>query len=132
MTIDWHDILPDDIFAEFSLKTEFEKDFKDLYKRWQTLDKDFNNFVDTQLKLHHKKEPDNQATNELTYVDPSTCSVYKTKRFTCRALAGTGGKSGIRVIHAYYPERDRVEFVEIYYKGDKKNEDRARIKNYYG
>jgi len=31
------------------------------------------------------------------------------------------------VIYAYFEEADRIELIEIYYKGDKENEDRERI-----
>jgi hypothetical protein len=36
------------------------------------------------------------------------------------------------VIYAYFEEKDRIELVEIYYKGDKENEDRERIIRRYG
>jgi len=35
------------------------------------------------------------------------------------------------VIYAYFEEEDRIELIEIYYKGDKENEDRDRISRYY-
>jgi hypothetical protein len=40
--------------------------------------------------------------------------------------------SGIRVIYAYQEEENKVEFIEIYYKGNKKNEDGERILKYFG
>ena len=36
-------------------------------------------------------------------------------------------QSGIRVIYAYHEEEDRIEFIEIYYKGDKASEDREML-----
>ena len=42
---------------------------------------------------------------------------------------GKGVRSGIRVIYAYFEERDKIELLEIYYKGDKETEDRERILN---
>ena len=53
--------------------------------------------------------------------------IYKAKKFACRSLKGTGVQSGIRVIYAYFDETDEIQLIEIYYKGDKKNEDRKRI-----
>ncbi len=53
------------------------------------------------------------------------------KKFTCKSLRGTGVKSGIRIIYAYYEEEDIIEFIEIFYKSDKENEDRDRIFRYY-
>jgi hypothetical protein len=47
-------------------------------------------------------------------------------------VRGKGAQSGIRVIYAYYEEEDKIELVEIYFKGDKENEDRQRILKYYG
>jgi hypothetical protein len=40
-------------------------------------------------------------------------------------------QSGIRVIYAYNEEEDRVEFIELYYKGDKESENRGRIMKYF-
>jgi hypothetical protein len=39
--------------------------------------------------------------------------------------------SGIRIIYAYYEKEDVIEFIEIYFKGDKANEDKKRIIKYY-
>lgn len=50
----------------------------------------------------------------------------------CKSLKGKGVQSGIRVIYAYREEEDRVEFMELYYKGDKESEDRERILKHYG
>jgi len=36
------------------------------------------------------------------------------------------------VIYAYFEKQDKIELVEIYFKGDKENEDRLRILKYYG
>jgi len=40
--------------------------------------------------------------------------------------------SGIRITYAYFKEMDKIELIEIYYKGDKEKEDKARILKYYG
>jgi len=38
--------------------------------------------------------------------------------------------SSLRIIYAYFEEDQQIEFIELYFKGDKENEDRNRIKNY--
>jgi len=58
--------------------------------------------------------------------------IYKARKFPCRALKGKGAASGLRIIYAYYENEDVIEFVEIYYKGEKENENRERILRYYG
>jgi len=53
--------------------------------------------------------------------------VQMARKFACRALKGKGAHSGIRVIYAGFEEKNRIELIEIFYKGDKENEDRERI-----
>lgn len=48
----------------------------------------------------------------------------------CKALKGRGVQSGIRIIYAFSHGTKMVEFIEIYFKGDKKNEDKQRIDEY--
>lgn len=38
--------------------------------------------------------------------------------------------SGIRIIYAFHIAPAKVEFIEIYFKGENENEDRQRIKDY--
>jgi len=57
--------------------------------------------------------------------------IYKVKEFACLSLKGKGSQSGIRIIYAYFEKKDRIELIEIYYKGDKENENRERILRYY-
>ena len=40
--------------------------------------------------------------------------------------------SGIRLIYAYFEDKDVIEFIEIYFKADKEKEDRNRVLKYYG
>ena len=47
-------------------------------------------------------------------------------RLFCRYLKG----SSLRVVYSYSERAQRIEFIEIYYKGDKENEDRKRIQQY--
>lgn len=53
------------------------------------------------------------------------------KKFACRSLKGKGVASGIKVIYAYFEQEDVIELVEIYYKGEKENEDRNRLLRNY-
>lgn len=42
-----------------------------------------------------------------------------------------GVHSGIRIIYAYHEVEDRIELIEIYFKGDKENEEKERILRRY-
>jgi hypothetical protein len=110
---------------------EFERDFKRLFKKFRTLDEDLNTFISVQLKLIHKLEKDNSGIVRISDLGIDNPKIYKAKKFACKALKGKGVASGIRIIYAYYKEEDVIEFIEIYYKGEKTNEDRDRIIGHY-
>ena len=119
------------IFKEIKRLPEFDKDFKKLSRRFPTLNDDLKIFIKTPLKLYHKLGIDNSGIFEIQGLNNSLPKIYKAKKFACRSLKGRGVKSGIRVIYAYWETEDRIELVEIYFKGDKEGEDRVRMKRYY-
>ena len=104
---------------------------KKLLRRFRTLEDDLNLFIETQLNLFHKSNKNIKGIFAITGLKIEYPKIYKAKKFTCRSLRGTGAYSGIRVIYAYFEEEDRIELIEIYYKGDKENEDTPRILKYY-
>jgi mRNA-degrading endonuclease RelE of RelBE toxin-antitoxin system len=108
---------------------EFRKDFKKLEKRYHTLSGDFTVAKKAAIELFHEREIDNQSIFEINGLNGKV-PVYKLKKFACRALKGRGNKSGIRIIYAYNKGGREIHFIEMYFKGDKENEDRARIAAY--
>lgn len=119
------------IFKEIVYLPEFQKDRKKLLKRFRTLDDDLNTFIDVQLKLFHKLNIDNNAIEQISDLGITEPKVFKVKKFACKALKGKGVQSGIRIIYAYFENKNKIEFIELYYKGDKGNEERERINRYY-
>ena len=120
------------MFNEIRRLPEFDKDFKKLVKRFKTLNDDIETFIHTQLNLTHKLGIDNKGVVHISEIGIEIPKIYKAKKFACKALKGRGGMSGIRIIYAYYENEDVIEFIEIYFKGDKANEDKKRIIKYYG
>jgi len=120
------------IFREINLLPEFEKDMKRLLKKFKTLEDDLAIFIKNELNLFHKLMIDNKGIFPISGLRIENPKIYKAKKFACRSLKGKGVQSGIRVIYAYFEEKDKIELIEIYYKGDKENEDRDRILKYYG
>jgi len=119
------------IFHAIKELAEFRKDFKKLFKRFPTLEDDLKRFIVVQLNLYHKLQIDNKGIVRISDLGIESPKIYKAKKFACRSLKGKGSASGIRVIYAYFESKDIIEFIEIYYKGDKKNEDRQRILRHY-
>ena len=119
------------IFSKISRLPEFDKDVKKLLKKFKTLEDDLKIFIKNELNLYHKLKVDNKGVFQIQGLQIETPKIYKVRKFACRSLKGKGAQSGIRVVYAYFEEEDRIELIEIYYKGDKKNEDRKRILKYY-
>ncbi len=118
-------------FNDIIYLKEFKTDLKKLTKRFRTLKEDLSNFINTQLYIYHKLDIDNKGICPISGLKIKSPGIYKAKKFACRSLKGKDARSGIRVIYAYFKEEDRIELIEIYYKGDKSNENRERIKKYY-
>ena len=115
------------IFAEIVPLAKYAKDLKNLKKRFRTLDEDIETFIKVQLKIKHKLKKETSGIERISNLGIESPEIYKVTRFACKSLTGGGAKSGIRIIYAYFEDEDNVEFVEIYFKGDKENEDRERM-----
>ncbi|MEK7167095.1 MAG: hypothetical protein AAB732_01640 [Patescibacteria group bacterium] len=109
----------------FKNTTEFQKDFKKLSKKFRTLDKDL---VEFKKILNESPLGIGKHFNIIVKID----FVYIVKaRFFCRSLK----KKNLRIIYAYIKKHQTLEmigvdFIEIYFKGEKENEDSERIKEY--
>ena len=117
-------------FSKVVRLPEFERDMKKLSKRFRTLEDDLDVFIDTALYLYHKLEMDYAGIVQISRLGIET-PIYKAVKFACRSLKGKGARSGIRIIYTYDKIADAIEFIEIYYKADKENENRERILEYY-
>ena len=120
------------IFNEIKRLAEFENDLKKLSKRYHSLEEDLEVFIYKQLKLYHKLHMDNGGIFQISDLGIEYPKIYKARKFACKSLKGKGVMSGIRLIYAYYEDKDAIELVEIYFKADKATEDRGRILKYYG
>lgn len=99
---------------------EFSKEFKRFSKKYKSLPDDLEEFkrIIEVAPLGNSKHFNIVTRNEQ-------CTIIKARLF-CRYLKG----SSLRIIYAFYCQSCKVEFIEIYFKGDKANEDRERIKEY--
>ena len=118
-------------FDKVILLPQFQKDLKKLCKRFKTLEDDLKTFIKTELVLFHKLKKDNKGVFHIPDLEIDVPKIYKAKKFASRSLKGKGVQSGFRVIYAHFKDEDRIELIEIYYKGNKKREDRNRIMKHY-
>ena len=99
---------------------EFTKECKRFARRYKSLSGDLQEFknVVSVVPLGNSKH-----FNIVTQTE--SVKIVKA-RFFCRYLKG----SSLRVIYSYIEKEKKVEFIEMYFKGDKENEDRERIRRY--
>ena len=109
----------------FDELAEFNKDLKNLLKKYRTLNEDLE-VVKKVLEVTPQERPpfsfrvDNLGLE--TYV-------IKVKKIACKALKGRGVNSGLRLIYAHFEAEQKITFIELYHKNDKENEDKQRILN---
>jgi hypothetical protein len=121
--------LRDQVFAVVERLPDFERDLKALKKRYRSLDEDLESLIRSALYPYHHLGVDSGHIEKMTGVQSSgTTMMFKVVKMACKALNGTGSRSGMRVVYGYEESSDRVVLVEVYYKGDKENEDRERIR----
>jgi hypothetical protein len=109
---------------------EFQKDFKKLIKKYRSLEEDFELTKIAAIELYHVKKINNLSIFPIPDFCTEEIQICKIKKFACKALKGNGSKSGMRIIYAFHCQSCKVDFIEMYFKGEKENEDRERIKNY--
>jgi len=109
----------------FKATVEFQKDFKRLLKKFRSLSEDL---IEFKKVLNEAPLGIGKHFNIITKTD-FTCIVKA--RFFCKSLK----KKDLRIIYAFIEKHQAiemigVEFIEVYFKGEKGNEDQARIKAY--
>ena len=107
---------------------EFTRDFKKLLKKFSSLAEDLEVNKQYRIELFHCKEIDSRSIFEIQGVGNSAeLKFFKVKKFQCKSLKGRGAKSGIRLIYVYFPNEQKIVFLEIYFKAKQENENRQRI-----
>ena len=104
----------------FDSLPEFRRELRKLSRKYGTLNDDLEIFKEV-LSI----SPTGFG-NSFTVIHSTKVIKIVKARMACRSLRG----KSLRVIYAYLEREEKVEFIEIYYKRNKENEDRNRIKEY--
>ena len=105
--------------TNFNELLAFSKEFKWFAKKYKSLPKDLEEF-----KRVISAVPLGAGKHFNVVTKSGQCIIIKA-RFFCRYLKG----SSLRIIYGYRESSASIDFIEIYFKGDKENEDRGRIVN---
>ncbi len=120
--------LKDSIMMNYEETDEFVRDFRKLSKKFSSLDDDLAINKKYRIELFHIKDIDSRSIFEIQGVGNTVDQqFFKVKKFQCKSLKGSGARSGIRVIYAYFPAEQKIVFIEIYFKAKQENENRQRI-----
>lgn len=111
---------PSDSMKNFDTSPEFEKNFKQIFKKYKTLEDDFEKFKEILVRY-----PSGVGKNFVIIHFEPACKIVKA-RMACRALRDRS----LRVIYAYEESNERFYFIELYFKGEQTNENRIFINNY--
>lgn len=106
--------------SHFNQLPGFEKEFSKLSRKYRSLPGDLKK-LERLLSLN----PIGVGTNFVTIHHAPLVKIVKT-RLACKSLRNRS----IRVIYAYHQSELTFMHIEIYFKGDKKNEDKERIADY--
>lgn len=99
---------------------EFKKECRKLARKYRSLNDDLETFKDIVTAI-----PKGNSKHFNVLVDDDCFCIVKARLF-CRYLKG----SSLRVIYAFHESERKIKFIELYFKGDKKNEDFERTKKY--
>lgn len=109
---------------------EFQKDLKKLLKKFNSLERDLELVKVAAIEFYHLQGINNLSVFPIQGFCTKEILVCKIRKIACRSLKGRGSRSGIRIIYAFHCNSLKVVFIEIYFKGDKENENRDRVKEY--
>jgi mRNA-degrading endonuclease RelE of RelBE toxin-antitoxin system len=108
------------MMMNFNELPEFSKEFKRFSKKYRSLFEDLEEF-----KRIIAVSPTGNSKHFNIITRNERCAIIKARLF-CRFLKG----SSLRIIYAFYCADQKVDFIEIYFKGDEENENRDRIREY--
>lgn len=104
----------------FNYLPEFKKEFDRLLKKFRSLNEDIKIFEDFIFK-----NPTGLGKNFTIIHRDENIKIVKA-RLMCDSLRNRN----IRVIYAYHDDMFEFVYIEIYFKGNKENEDKERVKAY--
>ncbi len=106
--------------SHFNQLPEFQKELKRLGSKYPSLCDDLKNF-----EILISEYPTGIGKNFEIVHSSEIVKIVKA-RLACKSLKARS----IRIIYAYHKNTITFVYIELYFKGDKANEDRVRIAQY--
>ncbi len=109
--------------SHFNLLPEFEKEFSRLSRKYKSLPEDLQKLEE--IISNPDIGPSGVGKNFVTLHQSEGVKIIKA-RLACKSLR----ERSMRIVYAYHSDRIEFMYIEMYFKGDKENEDRERIREY--
>jgi hypothetical protein len=106
--------------SHFNQLPEFEEEFSRLSKKFTSLVEDLVKF-EKLVNANHT----GSGKNFTIIHNSQKCKIVKA-RLACKSLRNRS----MRIIYAYHNDTITFVYIEIYFKGEKENENKERIKKY--
>jgi hypothetical protein len=104
----------------FDKTHNFAKDFKKLLKKYRSLEDDLETFKKTIIHV------DVACNRKFAVLHKDERIMIIKARFFCKYLKG----NTLRIVYVQYKTTEKIDFIEIFFKGDKSREDNQRIKEF--
>ncbi len=104
----------------FDEQPDFSKEFVRLTRKYRSLPDDIEEFKKVLIARPLG------AGKHFNVITKTEAVIVVKARLFCKYLKGTS----LRIVYAYHIATSKVEFIEIYFKGEKEKENRERIKEY--
>ena len=108
------------MMTNFDARPEFEKELARLAKKYRSLPDDIAEFKGV-IAVRPLG-----AGKHFNVINRTEVIVIVKARLFCRYLKG----AQLRIIYAYHADTLKFDFIELYFKGEKENENRERIREY--
>ena len=105
---------------KFSQIPDFNNDLKRYSKKYKSLTDDLQEFCNV-ITI----DPLGNTKHFNTIMQTDHVQILKARLF-CKYLKG----SSLRIVYAYFEKENRIEFIELYFKGVKTDYDRERVKEF--
>ena len=115
----------------FETTPEFNKDLKKYSRKHRSLPEDIEN-LKTALKVAHFT--DGISSESMGFFPISHQEIpegfFIAKKFACKAIKGSGSRSGYRVVYHLQGTIFKICLLELFHKNEKAVEDFQRMKDY--
>ena len=112
---------------KFEQLDEFEKDLKRLRKKYRSLEDDLDIIKKVLAVFPHARPPFSFRMDGFG----GSIQLIKVRKIACMSMKGKGVNSGLRMIYDWRSLENRITLIELYFKGEKENEDSERIRRFY-